>query len=160
MTRWQLARGWWDQLAPREQNLLVWMLAVVSLALLWFVAIAPAAAVLKAAPAQIKMLDAQRESMQSMADQARSMQGRSPLTRDDALRELEMSVRQRLGAAAQVSVVGDRATVVLQGVAPQAIAPWLSQARLKARVVATQATLTRVAAGWDGTVVFNLPATP
>ena len=88
------------------------------------------------------------------------MQGRPPLSRDDALRELELSVRQRLGGSAQINTTGERVTVVLKDAPPQAMAPWLSQARLKARVLVSQANLTRTATGWDGTLVFNLSAAP
>ena len=64
--------------------------------------------------------------------------------------------RDRDGLAA----TADRITVVLRGAPPQTLAPWLSQVRLQARVVATQASLTRGPAGWDGTIVFNLPTAP
>jgi general secretion pathway protein M len=88
------------------------------------------------------------------------MQAREPLAREDAVRELEAAVRQRLGGAGQLTATADRITVVLRGAPPQTLAPWLSQVRLQARVVATQASLTRGPAGWDGTIVFNLPTAP
>jgi general secretion pathway protein M len=59
-----------------------------------------------------------------------------------------------------LTATADRITVVLRGAPPQTLAPWLSQVRLQARVVATQASLTRGPAGWDGTIVFNLPTAP
>lgn len=152
--------AWWGRLATREQRLVLLMLAVVALALLWFVAIAPAVRTLRSAPAQIDALEGQWQSMQALAAQARTMQGRPPLGRDEALRELEASTRQRLGGSAQVTATGDRVTVLLKDAPPQMLAPWLSQARLKARVVATQTNLTRTPLGWDGTLVFNLPASP
>ncbi|MBL8335264.1 MAG: type II secretion system protein M, partial [Rhodoferax sp.] len=49
---------------------------------------------------------------------------------------------------------------LLRAAPPQALAPWLNQARLQARVVASQASLNRTATGWDGTVVFLLPPAP
>ena len=46
---------------------------------------------------------------------------------------------------------------MLKGAAPDLLAQWLAQARVTARAVATQSRLTRGAAGWDGTVVLDLP---
>jgi len=151
---------WWSALASRERALLQLTLVVVLGALVWWVGLAPALRTVRAAPAQLETLDQQWLAMQNLAAQARSLQARSPISRQDALRELEASVQQRLGGAGQVSSNADRATVTLRAAAPQALAGWLSQARLQARVVATQATLTRGPAGWDGTVVFTLPPSP
>ena len=152
--------AWWRTLASRERVLVLVMLAVLVSAGVWFGALAPALRVLRTAPAQIVTLEAQRSAMQSMAAQARGMQAREPLQREDAVRALQASVQQRLGGTGQLNVTADRVTVVLRGAPPQALAPWLSQARLQARVVATQASLTRGPAGWDGTLVFTLPAAP
>ena len=82
------------------------------------------------------------------------------MNRDDALRALEASVRAQLGAQGQLGVSGDRATVVLRGVQPQALASWLAQARANAHVLPVQARLTRGPSGWDGSVVLGLPAAP
>ena len=153
-------RAWWGRLAGREQVLVVLMALVLAAAAIWFAGLAPALRTLRTAPAQIEALDAQWQSMQALAAQARAFKARAPLGRDDALRELELSVRQRLGSSGQVNAAGDRVTVVVKGAAPQVMAQWLSQARLKARVVATQANLTRGSAGWDGTLVFSLPPAP
>ena len=160
MTVLSSARAWWNGLPGRERGLLALMLAVVFAATLWFVVIAPALRTLRSAPAQIAALDTQWQSMQALALEAKTLQGRATPARDEAVRELEQSARQRLGASAQVSTQADRVTVVLRGAPPQAMAAWLSQVRLKARAVATQATLTRGPEGWDGTLVFSLPPAP
>ena len=160
MTGWQSVRTWWATLAGRERGMLALMLFVLMAALLWFAGIAPALRTLRSAPAQIEALDAQWQSMQLLAAEARVLQGRAPPPRDAALRELEQSARQRLGSSAQVNAAADRVTVVLRGAPPQGMADWLSQARLNARVVVTQANLTRGPTGWDGTLLLNLPAAP
>ena len=129
---------------------------VVLAALLWALGIAPALDTLNAAPAQLEKLDAQLQAMRKLAAQAKGLQSRPGLMRDDALRALESSL-QRLGAAAQFSVAGERVTVVLKGAAPDVLAEWLGQARVNARAIATQARLTRGAGGWDGTLVLDLP---
>jgi general secretion pathway protein M len=160
MTLWQPVLSWWGRLAGRERGLVAMMLVIVVAAVLWFVGVAPALRTLRSAPSQIAALDAQWQSLQGLALEARSLQGRAPLGRDEAVRELEQSARQRLGTSAQVTATADRVTVVLRGAPPQGMAAWLSQARLKARAVATQANLTRGPAGWDGTLVLNLPPAP
>ena len=56
----------WRGLPAREQRLLWLALGVVALALLWWVAVAPALAVLKTAPQQHAVLDAQLQQMQRL----------------------------------------------------------------------------------------------
>ena len=152
--------AWWRALASRERRLVLLMLGVLLAAGVWFGALAPALQTVRTAPARIAALEVQLSAMQAMAAQARGMQSREALLREDAVRELEASVRQRLGGAAQLTVTADRVTVLVRGAPPQALAPWLSQARLQARVVATQSSLTRGPAGWDGTIQFTLPPAP
>ena len=132
-------------------------LAVLLVAAVSGLGVAPALRTVREAPAQLEILDAKRQSMELLAAQAKSMQSRPAVSRDDALRALELSVQQRLGASAQLSVAGDRVTLTLRGAAPDVLAQWLSQARTSARAVARQAGLTRGANGWDGTVVLDLP---
>ena len=160
MRRWSDWRGVWRGLAARERRLVATAGVVLALALMWLVGVSPALKTLRAAPAQLDVLDRQLQSMQDLAAQARGLQGRPPLTRDDAVRAFEASLQQRLGAGAQASVNGDRVTVTLKGASPDLLAQWLGQARLGARAVAAQARLTRGTGGWDGTIVFDLPPAP
>ena len=74
------------------------------------------------------------------------------------MRTLERSVRQRRGTSARMVVAGDRVTLTLTNTPPDALASWLSQARVNARAVPAETRLTRGAGGgWDGTVVLTLP---
>ena len=151
----------WQTLEPREQTLILAATGVVVAALLWWLAIAPALSVLKTDDAQRAALDAQLQSMQALQAQAKAVQGQPKMTAPEASRALTASVKQRLGAAAQVSLAGSQATVTLKGVPPAALADWLSQARLAARAVPIQANLRRSngePATWDGTLVLSLPA--
>ena len=147
----------WQGMSGRERRMVGATMALVLLAVLWWLALSPALRVLRSAPQQIEALDQQLQTMQQLAAEAGAIQSRPPMAREASLRALEASVRQRLGTAPQVRVAGDRATVVLQGVPPQALAQWLSQVRTGARVVPVQAQLRRGAQGWDGTVVLDLP---
>ena len=158
VNRTQMATRAWARLGLRERRMVLLASSVVLVALLWMLGIAPALKTLKAAPAQHEILDAQLQSMRKLAAQAKALQNRPAVARADAVRTLQSSLQQRLGGSAQLAVAGDRITVVLKGAAPDALAQWLAQARVTARAVATQSRLTRGAAGWDGTVVLDLPA--
>ena len=168
----------WKALAPREQNLVLAASAIVALALLWWVALAPALKTLRTAPARHAALDAQLQRMQSLQAEALQLQAVPRGTPGDAVGSLRASLTQRLGATAQLSLVGDRATIALKGAPADALAQWLAQARSNALAVPVEARLTRsalAAAGatppatlgnapaaaaprWDGSLVLALPA--
>lgn len=147
----------WSALALRERRLVVLALLLVSVALVWLMGISPALSSLRLAPVRIAQLDKQLQSMQVMEAQAKALQGRSPIRREEALRLLESSVQQRMVGKAQISNAGDRVTVTLSGADPQALAQWLGQVRNAARVTVQQARLQRVPGGWGGSIVLQLP---
>lgn len=154
----QALRARWTTLAPREQLIVAVGAGVVLLALLWFIALGPAFATLRNAEAQRVVLDQQLQSMRGLQAQAQSLQAQPRQSFDEASRLLELAVRQRLGTTARMSVQGERVTLTLTGVAPDALAQWLTQARVNARALPGEARLTRNAAGmWEGTVVVTLP---
>ena len=179
MTQPSALQDRWKALAPREQNLVLAAGTVVALALLWWVAVAPALGTLRAAPARHAALDAQLQRMQAEAQQLQATPATSP---GDAVGALRTALTQRLGNTAQLNVAGDRATVTLKGASADALAQWLAQARSTARATPLEARLTRSAAPaaavptgnapvtlgstpvamprWDGTVVLALPAAP
>lgn len=102
--------------------------------------------------------------MQSLQAQAQALQSQPKIGHDEALRALEASVKQGLGASAQLNVVGDRATVTLRNTPADALAEWLAQARVNARAIPSEARLVRNTSNptdpavWDGTLVLSLPA--
>jgi general secretion pathway protein M len=171
------ARARWAALAPREQSLVGGAAVIVGLALLWWLAIAPALQTLKNAEAQRRTLDAQWQTMQNLLLQAQALKSQPSINQGDALRALESSVKQGLGATAQISVVGDRATVTLRGTPADALAQWLAQARVNARALPSEARLVRASAPsvpggaaaavstpadgavpvWNGSLVLSLP---
>ncbi len=166
----------WASLGAREQRLVGGATLLVVCALLWWVAIAPAVTTLRSAPAQHAQIDAQVQSMRLLAAEARDLRAKRALTYDEALRNLEASVKQSFGAAATLSVSDSRASLTLKSVSADALAQWLSQARINARVVPSEARLQRSAssiapaasaasaaaqsagATWDGMLVLSLPA--
>lgn len=159
---------YWRGLSTRERTGMTAAAATVGAALLWWLALAPALQTLRSAPAQASRLEAQLQSMRALQAQAQALQAQPKLGRDEALRALEASVKQRLGNTAQLSVQGDRASLLLKGTTADALAQWLSQARVNARATPVEARLQRspVAAGaagapspaWDGTLLLALPA--
>jgi general secretion pathway protein M len=178
----------WASLAAREKAMVVGAGLVVGLALLWWVALAPALQTLRGANAQHAQADAQLQSMRLLAAEATALRGQRVLGYEESLRNLENSVKQTFGAGATLSVSDARASLTLKGVSADALAQWLSQARINARVVPSEARLQRSNLGagaaasaaapsstasgstatatsaaptpvlWDGVLVLALPA--
>lgn len=155
----QALRRRWAGLAPREQALVAAAAALVTLAVLWWVALAPALGTLRAADAQHRTLDAQLQHMKRLQAQAKAMQSQPRQNADEAMRQLEAAIRQQLGVSARYSIAGERVTVTLANTPAPALAQWLSQVRTNARAIPGEARLARNASGgWDGTLVLTLPA--
>lgn len=148
----------WATLAPREQAMVAGAGAVVLLALLWWLALAPALATLRAAEGQHRELDAQLQQMQRMQAQARVMQAQPRIDPDQAMRQLEDAIHQQLGVSARYSIAGDRVTITLTNTQAPALAQWLTQVRTNARALPGETRLKRnPAGGWDGSLVLTLP---
>jgi general secretion pathway protein M len=153
-----MIRERWNQLAAREQRLVGFALVLVGLAVVWWMLLAPALAVLKAAPARHAKLDADLQAMQRLRAQVQGIQSQAPLPAGEARRQLESSVQQVLGSGASIQVAGDRATVTLRGVSAEAVPTWIAQARANARSQPLEMRLSRSAQGlWDGSIVMGLP---
>lgn len=164
-----VAKERWKTLAPREQMLVLAASAVVGLALLWWVALAPAIKTLRDAPAEHAQLDRELQQMRSLQQEAQELQKAPRLQGDDATRALQNSLTQALGSTAQVSIVGDRATVTLKAAPAAALGQWLAQVRSTARAIPVQAKLVRTSASgkpasesalpafWEGSLVLSLP---
>ena len=149
----------WRSVSPREQRLVMLAGVLTGLALLWWLALAPALTVLKAAPAQHVALDAQLQQMQRLQAQAKALQAQPVLSVDNARLALESALKP-LGAGAQMTVQLDRVTV-LKAVPANALAQWLATVRQNAHTAPVEAHLVRNPAGsWDGSLVLNLGARP
>jgi general secretion pathway protein M len=156
-------RSQWLALPPRQRGMLAGAMAVFVAALLWWLALAPALAMLRTAPAQHQALDAQQVVMRQLHALAlamrEAMQALPPLGREEAQGALEATVRQHLGETAQLTLSAEGATLTLSGVTGQALALWLAQARIEARTLPTEARLERQANGlWAGQMTLVLPA--
>ncbi|MGJ7580530.1 type II secretion system protein GspM [Variovorax sp. RHLX14] len=158
------ANAWWKELGARERQLVMAAGALVLLALLWWVCLAPALRTLASAPAAHAQLDVQLQQMVTLQAQARALQAQPRVNRDDALRALESTVRQGLGANAQMQVAGgsagDGVLVTLGGTPPDALVQWLSQARGNARAVPREVHLTRSQVSVARPIAFTPAAAP
>lgn len=149
----------WEGLPPREKALVAVTAAVVAVVLVWLIALGPALGVLRSAEGQHRILDAQLQHMRGLQQQAQGLQAQPKQSHEEALRRLELSVRQRLGATARMAITGDKVNITLAGTPADALAQWITQARVDARALPSEARLTRNPAGlWDGTLVLVLPA--
>ncbi len=155
----------WAGLQARERRLVALAAAVVVLTLLWLLALAPALRTLRQAEAQRSELAAQAQQLQQLRAEAEALQALPRLSHDAALRALEASVQQHLGHSAQLSVVGERAHLVLRQTRADALARWLADARANARANPVDARLTRSTGAaadapvlWSGTLSLSLPS--
>lgn len=152
-------------LQPRERMAVGLAAAVVVAYLLWAVALAPAWRSLQAAPARHQAADAQLAEVMALAQQARALTGQrgaQALSRAEAIRAVEQATQQSLGAGTRLSVNGNRVTASVNNATPDALARWLAQARLNARLLPVEARLQRSGEGaevrWNGTMVLSGPA--
>lgn len=147
-------------LSPREQRMVRIAAWVVGLGLLWWVGLAPAVDTLRQAKARHAKLDKELALVQAQAASAevlRTQNATPPPGREAALRALEEATRT-LGAGASLAQQGDRATVTLKGIAPGALAQWLQQVRVNARVLPVQAQIQRGdQSAWSGQIVLAGP---
>jgi len=148
-------------LSPRERRAVLLAAWLLGLVLLWWLALAPALATLRQAPERHARLDTQLSEMRRLAATAEVLRAATPSStpsRDEVLRTLEQA-GSVLGTTAQLSVLGERATVTLKDTQPEALAQWLAQVRVNARLTPLQANLTRSApaGGWSGTLVLAGP---
>ncbi|RYF39237.1 MAG: type II secretion system protein M [Comamonadaceae bacterium] len=158
-------RARWNGLAPRERMLVAAAATLVGLAVLWWIALAPALAVWRTAPVAHRALDVQLQQMHALQGEAEALLAQPAPDRDAAVTALQVSVQRLLGPAAQLQVSGDNATLTVRAVPAAALAQWLGDVRANARVLPSQARLQRspgqAAAGapatWDGSLLLTLP---
>ncbi len=149
------ARTHWRGMAPRERYLVSAAVFVVVAYLIWLLFIAPAARTLRTAPIELDRLEAQLQTMQRLAAEARTLRGAPSVSPAQATEPLRVAT-QRLGNRASISFQGERATLTLNGVTGQALRDWLDEARSAARARAVDVQLNRTPEGYAGLVVLTL----
>lgn len=163
----QHVQQWLATRAPRERQALLAMTWVLGLALLWSVGIAPAWRTLKEAPVQQARLVPQLQTMRAQAAQALALKNANPTQpkRVDNQRALMEATQRHLGPQITPQIQGEQATVVLQSVPATALATWLEDVRINARLTPSDVRLTRqptaptkapsTEVNWSGTVVLS-----
>ncbi|MEO8279150.1 MAG: type II secretion system protein GspM [Ideonella sp.] len=149
----------WRSLAPRERQAVLIAGAAMLVVLLWLVALQPALRTLREAPPQIAALEAELQSMRSLAAETGSLRGAAPVSRSQALAALESATRQ-LGSSGRLSVLGDRATLTLDSTDSAHLSQWLELARGAARARPIEMQLMRGPKGYSGTLVVIVGANP
>lgn len=145
-------------LSARERRLLSAMVAVVLIGLLLAVAVLPAWRTLAAAPAQQQALDARMARMQQLAATAGQLKDSGAARTPDPAevqRALEAATA-RLSGSARINLSGGQSTLTLRDAEPAALAAWIEQARVNARLTPRSADLRRGDDGrWSGTLVLG-----
>lgn len=160
-----LTRNWQAQaerLAPRERRALQLAAWLLGLLLVWSVAVAPAWRVLQSAPERQARLGPQLQAMRTLAAEARTLQ-QTESTQAPAwperLRALEASSQRLLKDQVQLAPSGEQVSVTLRDAVPEALAQWLEEVRINARLRPTRMQLERTgdaaAVRWRGTLVLR-----
>lgn len=151
----QQAQAYWRSRAPRERLALGTAGAVLGLFIVWVLFVQPAWRTLRETPAQLDALDAQLQQMQRLAAESQGLRGVAAVTQVQAAAALK-SATDRLGDKARLSMQGDRASLTLNGVSPEALRGWLLEARSAARARPVEAQLSRGPQGFSGTLAVSL----
>ncbi len=156
--KWRVAlQSRWQASSRREQGLVLSAIAVVGVALLWWVALAPALAVLRTADVLRQSQEVELQHMQRLQQQARTLMALPTRNEIEARRALEGSLKI-LGESAGLGTQMDRLVITLKSVQAQALVQWLANVRQNVQLVPQETRLKRNPAGsWDGTVVFVIP---
>lgn len=156
MTAWlPSARQAWTRLARREQLALMLMGGLALALLLWSLGLAPALRTWREVPAQREALESQWLQMQRVAAEARELKALPPVSAEQSSQALRAAT-ERLGSKGKLSLVGDRATLVLTGATPEQLTDWLAEARSGARARPIELQLSHTGAGLQGQVVVGL----
>ncbi len=163
---WRLAiQQRWQACSAREQHMLRGLGIVLLGLLIWLVLFAPAQHILDKVQAQRAVITQQWTQMTALQAEAKGLQQRTPLSRDNALSALQSITPT---GSMQLTPQGDRVLVNVKAVPADVLAQWLTQSRAQAQVLPTEAHLTRVnpsssnnaasaLPAWEGTMVLQLP---
>lgn len=148
-------KAWWARLAPRERVLVAAAATVVVLYLVFAVAVQPAWRTLSAAPAKLEALDTELQAMGRLAAEASELRAAPQINAEQAAAALR-AASERLGPHGKLMLQGDRAVLTLDNAGTAELQAWLTEVRSGARARPVEATLTRAAAGYSGTIVVAL----
>lgn len=155
-------RAWWAQRHAREKKLLTTAAVLVTLTLVWLVAVAPALKTLRQLDATRSTQEAQLQTMRGLQAQAQTLQAQPRLSASAASQAFKVATEKAFGTQADITLSNGSATVNLRNVSPDALAQWLASVRSNAHATPLQARISRSATGsnigWSGSVQLALPA--
>lgn len=154
----QAGQTLWRSRSPRERLGLTLAASLIALALLWQIGLAPALRTWQEAPTRQATLDAQRERLLQLQQQAQALQALPRVGQEEALRWLQGPAIEALGPGAQVRVQGDQVQVQLQAASPEGLTRWLRQAREQARALPQQVQLQQAALPTAGSATTSSSA--
>ena len=152
-------RARWAALPLRERRLVLLAAGLIGVVLLWTVALRPAWRTLRDAPAQIDTLDGQLQAMQRLAGEATELRAAPAISTAQSGAALK-AASERLGEQGRLVLQGERAVLTLTGASTEQLRGWLAEARSGARARPVEATLTRGAKGYSGTIVVAIGGAP
>lgn len=151
----QQGAAFWRSRAPRERQALGVGFLLVLLVLVWLVLVQPAWRTAREAPARLDQLDRQLQQLQATASEVRSLRSVTPVSSMQANAALKAAT-DRLGERARMSLQGDRATLNFTGIPADALRSWLNEVRSAGRARPVEASLSRAAEGYSGTLILTL----
>ena len=150
----QQAKTWWRARSRRERQAVALVVTVIVVFVVWTVLVQPAWRVASSAPAELDALDTQLQQMQRIANESRGLRNTAPVGAAQAGIALK-AASDRLGDKARLNLQGDRAILTLNGVTPEALRAWLTEARAGARARPVEAQLQRGPSGYTGTLTVS-----
>lgn len=150
---------WWRGRVRRERLALTLLAAVLGVFFVWSLLVQPAWRITREAPVELDRLDAEWQQMQHTAAESETLRATVPVPAAQAALAMK-SATDRLGSRARLTVRGDRATLVLTGVSPDALRAWLTEARSGARARPVEAQLQRAPEGYSGSLTVALGTLP
>jgi type II secretory pathway component PulM len=150
---------WLSQRSPREQLGIQWALGLVLLFAVWQWAVSPALKVLHSSEAQRTRLALQTAQMQAMQQQALQLRQQNQIGTDQAAQSLQ-SLASNLDGFVTFNRQGQRVTLAIKALSPQALADLLSHIRSQAHAQVQEAQLQFQNQAWEGQLVLALPNPP
>ena len=132
-----------ERLNPRERLLVYGCAVLLGIALVWWLAVAPALATYRQSAQNHAQLDVQLASMQSLAQEAAALKGKPRLNPVQTNAWLDAAA-PKLGKAT-LSRQGGRVQINFTGASAPVLAAWLSDARIQASLLPVQANWKRMA---------------
>lgn len=159
----------WERLAPRERQLTGLAASLLTLAVAWWLLIAPAVHTWRTASGAHAQLQAQLAQMQALALETKALKAAPKQTATQVHSWLEGSIK-KLGKAT-LTLQGSQAKISFTGASAESLADYLAQARTNAALLPVQANWKRTVVAksdakgdakaedtalWDGSLVFEV----